>query len=137
MGLPVRGAGGSGRPSKETVKKVAIIIGILVAVFTVYTLIVRSDTEIGFYCYCAYYIFFTVLLIAVIVLNGGFSKDVPTPEQLRESWSDKKKEKFIARLKTGKKWAKRLMYLLVPVMITIMFDLAYTFFLADLLAKLA
>lgn len=127
---------GRNKPSRRTVRRVAVMLATFIAVFAVYVLIIRSETQAAFIAYCAYYVFFTVLLAAVILLNGGFTKDIPEPSQLRDSWSDEQKEKFIRRLTAGKKWARRLMYLLVPMMATVMFDLIYTFWLSSLLSGL-
>lgn len=112
---------------KIPAKKMLGVFISFVLVFAVFILIIKLEWMPGVY------IFYTatgLLLIAVFVLNGGFSKDIPDKTQLRDSWSDQKKENFINTLKTGKKWAKRLMYPLLPMLIAVMIDIIYLFWFA-------
>ena len=110
--------------TKELARKLIVTAVCFAAVFTVYILLVKFQLMTGVKIF---YIVTSVLLIVTVVLNGGFNKDIPKPEQLRESWSDETKQKFIKALTLGKKWAKRLMYLLLPMLIAVMIDIIYLF----------
>lgn len=110
--------------TKELAKKLIAIAVCFAAVFTVYILLIKLQLLTGIKIF---YIATAVLLVVTVVMNGGFNKDVPRPEQLRESWSDETKQKFINILTVGKKWAKRLMYLLLPMLIAVMIDIIYLF----------
>lgn len=71
----------------------------------------------------------TVLASVFIFMNRGISNDVPTKEQLRDDWSDEKKEEFIKDLIQSRKKAKKLLLILIPLIFTLLFDTVYLFFL--------
>ena len=98
-----------------------------VVVLAAYIFILKYESMTG---YILLYVLTAVLLVACIVLNGGFNKDIPTPDDLRDSWSAEKKERFIKALVKGKELAGRLMYLLLPMLITVMIDLVYLFWIS-------
>ena len=105
------------------IKLIAVAV-CFITVFTVYILLVKLQLMTGIKIF---YIVTAGLMIVTVILNGGFNKDIPKPEQLRDSWSDETKQKFINTLVFGKKWAKRLMYLLLPMLIAVMIDIVYLF----------
>lgn len=94
------------------------------AAFLIYVLILKYEFALGYHLL---YIVTGVLCCVVVVLNGGFSKSVPSPEQLRDDWDDEKKQKFISRIEKGKAIAKKLMIVLVPLLAVIMIDIISLF----------
>ena len=110
--------------TKALAIKLITVVVCFIAVFTVYILLIKLQLMTGIKIF---YIVTAGLLIVTVILNGGFNKDIPKPEQLRDSWSDETKQKFINTLIFGKKWAKRLMYLLLPMLIAVMIDVVYLF----------
>ncbi len=70
----------------------------------------------------------TVLFVIFVILNKGISKDIPTKEVLPDEWDEDKKEKFIESYVVGKQKARKLLYLIVPLALTLMIDIAYLFY---------
>jgi len=126
-----KGVSGMGKPLKDKAGRLIATIISFILIFALYVFIIRSQSELALVLYKAFYIVFVILLVATIVLNGGFSKDIPEPSQLRDSWTDEQKSKFIRLLTVGKKWAKRLMVVLLPMMAVIIFDIAYLFWFSS------
>ena len=77
----------------------------------------------------SYVIATSVLCVTFVILNKGISNDIPTKEQLRDDWDDAKKEKYITDLIAGKKKAKKLLFILIPLIFTLLYEVMYlTFF---------
>lgn len=74
-----------------------------------------------------YYIGSSVYMIALAALvilffywNGGtFDTKLPLPEELPEEWSLKEKQDYMERRKAGIARAKKLLYVLLPLLITL------------------
>ncbi len=110
--------------NKQLAKKLCITCISFIAVFAYYILMLKTQNIIGV---GILYTLTGVTLIATVVFNGGFNKDIPTPEQLRDSWSAEKKERFIKMLVKGKAIAKNMMFVLFPLLVVVMIDLAYLY----------
>lgn len=77
-----------------------------------------------------FYIVATCILFAVFVfMNKGLSNDIPTKEQLTDEWTDEQKTKFIEDLKVSRKKAKKVLIILIPFIMTLLFDIVYLLFL--------
>ncbi len=70
----------------------------------------------------------TIVACVFLFLNRGVTKDIPTKEQLRDDWSDEKKEKYIEKYVESKEKAKRLLFILIPLIFTLLFDTIYLMF---------
>ncbi len=70
----------------------------------------------------------TVLFVIFVILNKGISKDIPTKEVLPDEWDDGKKERFIESYVVGKQKARKLLYIIIPLALTLMIDIAYLFY---------
>lgn len=68
-----------------------------------------------------------VLLVLFVILNGGFSRDAPTIDMIDKSVDPKKAEKTIALILRGKKLAKPLMFIIIPVTFTLFADVLLLF----------
>lgn len=74
-----------------------------------------------------YYVGSSVYMIALAALvilffywNGGtFDTKLPLPEELPEEWSLKEKQDYMERRKAGIARAKKLLYVLLPLLITL------------------
>lgn len=77
-----------------------------------------------------YFVIVTVLLCAVLILNSGISTKEVTPEMLRASENEDAAhlEEICAKLNARKKIAKRLMFVLLPFLFAILFDVIYLFY---------
>lgn len=63
---------------------------------------------------------FVALFLAFFVLNGfSFSKDMRSADELPEKWSDEKKADFLAKQPERKAKAKKLIYLILPLVLTV------------------
>jgi len=94
-------------------------------VFTYYLLVLHYASRVG---YLALYIALGLTMVAFFLLNGGFSQNDPTKESLRDDWDDEKKERFIKRVSANRRIAKRLIYILIPLIITCGIDIIYLTF---------
>lgn len=110
----------------QQAKKIISLALAFILVVGVYILIIKYESLVGT---AILYVLTTVLLIVCLICNGGFNKDIPTPDMLRDDWSAEKKEKFIRRLKKGKQIAKSLMIWLLPLLCVVMFDIFYLFWI--------
>ncbi len=117
------------KPSKQATGTLIKLVISFIVVIGVYILIIRAQSMIGM---TVFYSLTGLLLIACVILNGGLNKDIPTPEMLRDSWSEQKKQKFIAAIVKGKKLAKSIIILLLPMLVVVMIDVIYLFWLKDL-----
>lgn len=110
----------------QQAKKIISLALAFILVVGVYILIIKYESLVGT---AILYALTTVLLMVCLICNGGFNKDIPTPDMLRDDWSAEKKEKFIRRLKKGKQIAKSLMIWLLPLLCVVMFDIFYLFWI--------
>lgn len=77
-----------------------------------------------------YFIIVAVLLCAVLILNSGISTKEITPEMLRtyENEDTAHLEEICEKLNARKKIAKRLMFVLLPFLFAILFDVLCLFY---------
>ncbi len=71
----------------------------------------------------------TVIAVIFIIKNRGVSNDIPTPEQLPDTWSTDEKTKFIEDLIKSKNSAKKLLIVLIPLILTLLIDMIYLFYI--------
>jgi len=68
----------------------------------------------------AYMIGLAVLVILFFWWNGGtFDTKMPLPEDLPEEWSLTEKRAYLDKRRTGMEKAKKLLYILLPLLVTI------------------
>ena len=68
----------------------------------------------------AYMIGLAVLVILFFWWNGGtFDTKLPLPEELPEEWSLTEKRDYLNKRRTGMEKAKKLLYVLLPLLVTI------------------
>lgn len=68
----------------------------------------------------AYMIGLAVLVILFFWRNGGtFDMKLPLPEELPEEWSLTEKRDYLEKRRTGMEKAKKLLYILLPLLVTI------------------
>ena len=75
-----------------------------------------------FYAFYVYYIALILLVAVFIIVNRGFSRDVPTPEQLSDAMTQGEKEEYINKLKKAHENGKRILVILIPLLFTVLFD---------------
>ena len=68
----------------------------------------------------AYMIGLAVLVVLFFWWNGGtFDTKMPLPEDLPEEWSLTEKRAYLDKRRTGMEKAKKLLYILLPLLVTI------------------
>ena len=82
-----------------------------------------------------YFIIVTVLIVAIIFLNHGFSAKPVTPDMLAGLGTEEELGKVCVKLNKQKDTAKKLMLVLLPFLLSIFLDIMYLFY-GDLLAHL-
>ena len=61
-----------------------------------------------------------VLFIVYYCLNGGtLRRELPLPEDLPEEWSLSRKQAFLEKRRIGKEKAKKLLFVLLPLVVTL------------------
>lgn len=70
-----------------------------------------------------------VLFVAYFVLNGfSFNKEPRTWEELPEKWTDEQKKDFMENQPERKEKAKNLIYILMPLVVTLMISCLELYF---------
>lgn len=90
--------------------------------YTEETFVYIPVTEI--YCIAA-----GALVCAAVIINCGFSKDVPTRDALNPAWSDEKRDRFIASFPARKKAVKILAFITVCLAVPVLLDYIRLFLL--------
>jgi len=122
------------RKLKQFNRKIVIRLLIsFVVVFGIYQLCIKLSEIYGIFLIqeimlSVYYIATTVIACIFIVQNRGISNDIPTPDQLSPNWSAEKKEDFIEKYKASKEKAKKWLYILIPLIFTLLIDTIYLFY---------
>ncbi len=75
-----------------------------------------------------YFIIVTLLTVAIIFLNHGFSSKPVTPDMLSGLGTEEELEAACERLNRQKLVAKRLMLVLIPFILSVFFDIMYLFY---------
>ena len=89
----------------------------------------NSDkSPVFFYAFTVFYGALFLLAGAFIIVNRGFSRDVPTRDQLSDDMSDGEKDKFIEKLEKGHRAGKKILIFLVPLLFTVLIDWILTNF---------
>jgi hypothetical protein len=113
-------------PYKNKLKKLmGTAVGFLL-VFTLYYTIIKQEWKIA---YSLFYVATGLLFCVVFFLNGGFSKNLPTADQLRDDWSQEKKAAFLNRLAKNREIAQKLFYLLIPMILCLFIDIVWVVWL--------
>jgi len=81
-----------------------------------------------------YYVIITVLLLVILFLNRGFSKQELTPDMLDEGTPPEEAARICETVNRQKQYAKRLMTVLFPFVFAVFLDIIYLFY-GDMLAS--
>ncbi len=103
--------------------KVFKLIGTTAAVFAAYQFMLKLE---HIWIVHVYWIALALLAMAYIAINRG-SFTVATEDMLPEDWSAEEKKNFIALQIERRKKSEFLLYLLIGIMLTLIFDTMYLF----------
>ncbi len=101
-------------------RKAGILLLWIVGAAGVYFLC--NSFELSFHLY-AYPIVIGVLAGAFVLLNGGFSRELPSESDLPEGWDPMKKREYLEKAKKNKETAKKLLYPLIGMLTAVLLDL--------------
>lgn len=104
-------------------KKVLILLGLTVVFFSFYQIACHFFWGWVLHAYC---IAAGILGLAYVLWNRGLFS-IPSPGALPADWSDEKKDAFIREQGERKRQSSFLLYLLIPLLITVVFDMVYLF----------
>lgn len=102
-----------------------------IAVFAVYEALLSLEAAKGMSFSIATAVMFaavTALTAAVIFLNHGFSKKDFTPDMLREDVPADEAEEICRKLNSHRAIAKKLMFVLTPLMLALLLDIIGLFY---------
>lgn len=110
---------------KKTLRKLLVLLLNFIILYgllrVVITLGERLQMPVIYYIgSSAYMIGLAVLVILFFWWNGGtFDTKLPLPEDLPEEWSLTEKRDYLDKRRTGMEKAKKLLYFLLPLLVTI------------------
>jgi len=110
---------------KKTLRKLLVLLLNFIILYgllrVVITLGERLQMPVIYYIgSSAYMIGLAVLVILFFWWNGGtFDTKLPLPEDLPEEWSLTEKRDYLDKRRTGMEKAKKLLYVLLPLLVTI------------------
>ncbi len=109
----------------------------LLLILALNTVICFALYELGNYFefYPTFWIFFALTLaftLAYLIYNRGLSRDRITPDMLPEDWSAEKKCEFFSERDMRKKKSKWMLTIIIPLFLTLAFDMVNLFYLDSL-----
>jgi len=114
-------------------KKALILFGLVVVFFSFYQIAMYFFWSWVLHAYC---ITAGVLALIYLLWNRGIFT-IPAPADLPDSWSDTEKDAFIKDQTKRKKDSAILLYILIPLIATIVFDMVYLFLEINMGLKLS
>ncbi len=104
-------------------KKLLLLLTSLVVIFSIYQIAIYFYVEWILHVYC---IAAGILAILYIAINRGMLT-VPDREVLPDDWSKEKKDTFIAEQAVRRKKSSVLLYILIPIILTVVYDMIYIY----------
>lgn len=101
------------------------LIGLIVLFFTVYRVFIYYESVVGMWIYT---IAAAALMIAFVAVNRGFTMERTPEEDLPAEWDGEKKRKYLESEEKRRKAAKTIMLFLMPILITLLLDMAELYF---------
>ncbi len=117
---------------KLPVKKLLLLLLSFAVFYTVYQIAIYYyyGEIVHIYCISA-----GVLAVLYILYNRG-RLTVPERDSLPDEWGEKEKDDFLAEVKTRRKKSSFLLYLLIPILLTVAFDMISIFLTLNMGIKL-
>ena len=104
-------------------KKALLLLGLTAVFFTCYQVAISFYWGWVLHAYC---IASGLLALAYVLWNRGLFT-IPSPDVLPNDWSEIKKETFIKEQERRKKQSSLLLYILTPLIVSVLFDMIYLF----------
>ena len=97
----------------------------IVLFFTVYRVFIYYESVVGMWIYT---VAAAALMIAFVAVNRGFTMERTPEEDLPAEWDGEKKRKYLESEEKRRKAAKTIMLFLMPILITLLLDMAELYF---------
>ncbi len=117
-----------GRPSDKKQRRTALLLVLWCVLFAgaYFTALrlqhtafyVASEVIVG-----SMYVLLPLLIIVFIIVGGGISRDIPTPEQLAPSYTHEEKNEIIDKIKKRRRAARPIAYPILPLCLIVGFDI--------------
>ncbi|MFA6947582.1 MAG: hypothetical protein WCQ72_01215 [Eubacteriales bacterium] len=118
--------------SKVKWKRLLAVLGGTIVSYTIFRVAIHYEFAP---IYPIYYALLIAAFAAFVILNRGFSR-APTPrEELDASWDDEKKDAWLADELKRKSIARRIMYIIVPLLVTFALDSLELFFFDSFISE--
>ncbi len=110
---------------KKTLRKLLLLFCNFVLLYGLLRIIITlgerlQNTMIYYIGSSAYMIALGVLVVLFFYWNGGtFDTKIPAPEELPEEWNFAEKKAFIEKKTVGRNRAVKLLYVLLPLLVTL------------------
>ena len=99
--------------------KLLLLAAVSIIETGIYAAVVKLEYMPG---YIAIYILTAVLAVLTFLFSGAGRRDIPTRSELRDDWSDEKKDSFIKMLTRWKRISSVLSIFLLPLLFIVGFD---------------
>ncbi|MBE6632001.1 MAG: hypothetical protein E7623_04795 [Ruminococcaceae bacterium] len=106
-------------------KEMVLLLTLTVLFAVIYQIAMRSYI---YYAVHLYSIGASILIVIFFFMNGGFSKDMPQRDRLPDEWDEEKKTSFLEKLAKRKKKARKLLFVIFPLLISLLIDCVVVFF---------
>lgn len=114
-------------------KKALILLGLVIVFFSFYQIAMYFFWSWVLHAYCIA----AGILALIYLLWNRCIFTIPAPSDLPDSWSDTEKNAFIKDQAKRKKQSAILLYILIPLIATIVFDMVYLFLEINMGIKLS
>lgn len=109
----------------KSLKEMLLLLALTVLFVAVY------QTAMRFYLYFTVHIYTvaaSVLIVVFFIMNGGFSKELPDRSRLPAEWSEKQKDDCLEGLKKRKEKARKLLFVIFPLLVSLLVECIFVFF---------
>ena len=117
---------------KFPLKKALLLLISLIVFFSIYQIASYFYVEWIIHVYC---IAAGVLAFTYVVMNRGMLSK-PERDRLPDDWSEAKKNIFLAEQEKRRKKSSVLLYFLIPIIMTVLFDMIYIYLTINMGIKL-
>lgn len=101
------------------------LIGLIILFFTVYRIFIYFESVVGMWIYT---VAAAALMIVFVIVNRGFTMGKTDEADLPEDWDNEKKQAYLENEAKRRRAAKTIMLFLMPILITLLLDMAELFF---------
>jgi len=113
-------------------KLIGAVAGLTVLFTAIYQICIALELA---FIMPVYAVLLAVLFVCYFICNGGFSRKVAEYDELPHEWDEAKKTAYIEGMTARKKKAKIFLVFIIPILLCLIFDLVYLFYLDPLITE--